>query len=87
MRFPWAEVASISGVMANRQLEARNFWVEVEHESGGKYKFPGAPAKLSRSPWQVGSRAPKVGEHNKEVYHELGLSESEIDVLVKDGVI
>jgi crotonobetainyl-CoA:carnitine CoA-transferase CaiB-like acyl-CoA transferase len=50
MRFPWAEVSSISGLMASPQLKARNFWVEVEHpKTGKKYKFPGVP-------WQVGTR-------------------------------
>jgi benzylsuccinate CoA-transferase BbsE subunit len=51
MHFPWAEVTSISGLVASPQLKARDFWVEVEHpESGKKYKFPGAPCKLSRVP-------------------------------------
>jgi len=50
MHFPWAEVSSISGLLSSPQLEARNFWVEVEHpQSGKKYKFPG-------SPWRVVSR-------------------------------
>jgi crotonobetainyl-CoA:carnitine CoA-transferase CaiB-like acyl-CoA transferase len=53
MRFPWAEVSPISGLMASPQLEARNFWVEVEHpQTGRKYKFPGAPV----------SRVPKAKE-------------------------
>ena len=89
MRFPWAEVASIPGLVNSPQLKERGFWVEVEHpESGKRYRFPGAPAKLSHSPWQVGSRVPKLGEHNIGIYHgELGLSESEIEGLVKQGVI
>jgi len=50
MRFPWAEVCSISGLLSSPQLKARNFWVEVEHpQTGKKYKFPGAP-------WQVRTR-------------------------------
>jgi len=41
MRFPWAEVSSISGLVKSPQLEARNFWVEVEHpQTGKKYKLP-----------------------------------------------
>jgi len=89
MHFPWAEVTSIPRLLDSPQLKGRNFWVEVEHpETGRKYKFPGAPCKLSRSPWQVGSRVPNVGEHNMDIYHgELGLSEEEIEVLVKEGVI
>jgi benzylsuccinate CoA-transferase BbsE subunit len=57
MRFPWAEVSSISGLMASPQLAARDFWIEIEHpQTGKKYKFPGAPVKMNRSPWQVGKR-------------------------------
>jgi crotonobetainyl-CoA:carnitine CoA-transferase CaiB-like acyl-CoA transferase len=89
MHFPWAEVTSISGLVASPQLEERDLWVEVQHpESGKRYKFPGAPCKLSHSPWRVGSRVPKVGEHNLEIYHgELGLSEEDIEALIKEGIV
>ena len=74
MHFPWAEVTSIPGLMDSPQLKERGFFVEVEHpQSGEKYKFPGAPGKLSRSPWRVGSHVPAVGEHNKDIYQELEL--------------
>jgi benzylsuccinate CoA-transferase BbsE subunit len=44
MRFPWAEVCSISGLLNSPQLKARNFWVEIEHpQTGKKYKFPRMP--------------------------------------------
>ena len=88
MRFPWAEVASIPGLLASPQLKERGFWVEVEDpDKRKKYRFPGAPCILSRSPWEVGNRAPKVGEHNKDVYRELGLSEKEVEASIKEGVI
>ncbi len=45
MRFPWAEVASVSDLLANPQLKARNFWVDVELQ-GKKYKLPGSGAKM-----------------------------------------
>ncbi len=87
MRFPWAEVASIPKLLASPQLKERDFWVEVEHPESGKRYFPGAPCSLSRSPWRVGSKAPRLGEHNKIVYQALGLSEKDIKTLIKDGVI
>ena len=89
LHFPWAEVTSIPGLVNSPHLWERDFWVEVEHpESGKRYKFPGAPCKLSRSPWRVGSKVPKPGEHNIEVYkRELGLTEEEIEALIKQGVI
>ncbi len=88
MRFPWAEVASIPGLLASPQLEERGFWVEVEDfDKSKKYRFPGAPCILSRSPWEVGNKAPRAGEHNKEIYRELGLSGKEVEALIKGGVI
>jgi benzylsuccinate CoA-transferase BbsE subunit len=45
MRFPWAEVASVSDLLASPQLKARNFWLDVEHQ-GKKYKLPGSGAKM-----------------------------------------
>ncbi|MFC2005378.1 CaiB/BaiF CoA transferase family protein [Chloroflexota bacterium] len=89
MRFPWAEVSSISRLMDSPQLKERGFFVELEHsESGKKYKLPGAPCKLSHSPWQVGTHVPIPGEHNMEVYHgELGLSDKNIEALIKEGII
>ncbi|MFC1992348.1 CaiB/BaiF CoA transferase family protein [Chloroflexota bacterium] len=76
MRFPWAKVTSIPELIDSPQLREQDFWAEVEHpETGRKYNFPGAPCKLSRSPWQVGSQVPSHGQDNKEIYEgELGLS-------------
>jgi len=88
MGFPWAEVTSIPRLVSSPQLAERGFWVEVEHpESGNRYKFAGAPCKLSRSPWRVGSHVPAVGEHNKGIYRELGLSDNEVEALLRKGVI
>jgi crotonobetainyl-CoA:carnitine CoA-transferase CaiB-like acyl-CoA transferase len=89
MHFPWAGVTIIPGLMSSPQLIERSLFVEVEHpESGKRYKHPGVPCQLSRSPWRVGSRVPGIGEHNTEIYHrELGLSTAEIGTLAKDGVI
>ncbi|MFC2065970.1 CaiB/BaiF CoA transferase family protein [Chloroflexota bacterium] len=89
MRFPWAEVTSISGLVDSPQMAERNFFVEVGCPGyDKKYKCPGVPCKLTGSPWQTGNRVPGVGEHNMDVYHrEMGLSEPEIEALAKDGII
>jgi benzylsuccinate CoA-transferase BbsE subunit len=52
MRFPWAGVASIPQLLASPQLEARGFWVDVEH-SGRKYKLPGTPFRLGSGAVQL----------------------------------
>lgn len=89
MRFPWAEVTTIPGLMDSPQLKERGFFVELEQpESGKKYQYPGAPCRLSRSPWRTGTQAPSPGEHNIQVFHgELGLSQPALETLLKEGVI
>ena len=57
-------------------------------ETGEKCKFPGAPCRLSRSPWIVGRRVPSLGQDNEEIYkEELELSEDEMGALIEKGVI
>ena len=70
------------------QLNARGYFVEVEHpELGRKFLYPGAPCILSATPWRLYRRPPLLGEHNKEVLGgELGLSVEAIRVLRADGV-
>lgn len=49
----------------DRHTIERGFPVEVEHpELGASFRYPGAPFKLSASPWSISRRPPLVGEHN-----------------------
>jgi benzylsuccinate CoA-transferase BbsE subunit len=43
-------VNDLAGLLADRQLAAREFFVEVEDEALGQVVFPGAPYRLSHSP-------------------------------------
>jgi len=71
------------------QLEARGFFVQVEHpELGATFTYPGAPYVMPESPWRLSRRAPLIGEHNREVYREwLSLGDEEIDRLSGAEVI
>ena len=82
-------VCNSKDIFENDQLKYRDFWTEIKHpELDGSITYPGAFAKLSRTPIEIKSRAPLIGEHNNEVYqNELGLSLSEISALQQHGVI
>jgi hypothetical protein len=55
-------------------FRARGFPVEVRHEDLDRtVTYPGAPFRLSATPWRIARRPPHVGEHNEEI---LGSSSS-----------
>jgi benzylsuccinate CoA-transferase BbsE subunit len=42
----------------------RGFPVQVEHaELGRSFTYPGAPYRMSATPWELRHRAPHLGEH------------------------
>jgi crotonobetainyl-CoA:carnitine CoA-transferase CaiB-like acyl-CoA transferase len=74
------------------QLKARAYYVDLPQSEIGTWPVEGFPAKLSRSPAEVGGMtgraAPRLGEDNAFVYGELvGLSAAEMSALAEDGVI
>src|SRR5262249_44386601 len=55
----------------DEQLAARGFFVPVAHpELGTTVLYPGAPYRLSASPWAIYRPPPRVGEHTAEVLAE-----------------
>lgn len=82
-------VSNIKDLLESPQLEAREYWVQVEHpELEASITYPGAFVKLSQCPWRIWRRAPLIGEHNQEVYvKELGLPQQELSILKHANVI
>jgi len=78
-----------SDVFENVQLKAREYWEELVHpEFGVTMKYPGYFFLSDETENRVHRRAPRVGEHNDEVYRvELGLSSAEIADLKASRVI
>jgi crotonobetainyl-CoA:carnitine CoA-transferase CaiB-like acyl-CoA transferase len=68
-------------------LAARDFW-QPSGSLDEDYRYPGPFAKFSATPLQYKRRAPRLGEHNVEVYRdELGLTEDDLRLLAARGVI
>lgn len=65
---PLAPVNAPGDILRSPQLEHRKYFVEVPHpEADRPLCMPGAPYRLTRTPWRISRRAPMVGEHNAEV--------------------
>jgi len=84
-----APVATVADIMKSPQLEARDYWQNVEHpEIGETVSYPGSPVKMSEASWQIRRRAPLIGEHNEEIYvKELGFSKDDLTLLKCRGII
>ncbi len=71
-RLPYAAVLAPETLPDNPQLQARGFFVSVEHdELEATLTYPGAPYVFSQTPWQIRRRPPLLGEHTAEVLRAL----------------
>ena len=86
---PWGPAATPAELLENPQLRTREFLMEVEHpEFGTTFTYPGAPYRLSDSLWMLKATAPRIGQHNSEVYRgQLGISMEELEALTAAGTV
>ena len=75
-------------VFNHPQLLARGFFKEITiGKQTDNLKIPGPFITATGSPLSPFKRAPTIGEHNLEVYGEIGLTAPDIDRLVKESII
>ncbi len=71
-------VADVKDLLDSGQLNARDFFQNIEHPHVGTATYPGEPIRVSGHAWRH-ERAPLLGEHNGEILGgRLGLSKAEI---------
>ncbi|MDP2917559.1 MAG: CoA transferase [Dehalococcoidia bacterium] len=80
-----APVSTAKDVAEDPHLDARGFFEEVSHPVIGTAKYPGVPWRLPKG--HMTRPAPLIGEHNREVYQALGLSNEDLIILKGAGVI
>jgi crotonobetainyl-CoA:carnitine CoA-transferase CaiB-like acyl-CoA transferase len=68
---PAAPVNNVAEMVADRQVQAREMFVEREHALYGPVRITGTPLKLSATPGRVERLAPLPGEHNAEIFSGL----------------
>ncbi|MGH7781663.1 MAG: CaiB/BaiF CoA transferase family protein [Candidatus Binataceae bacterium] len=85
---PCFPVHTPSEVAENAQYAARGFFADHEPSGGKKVRMPGAPCRMSATPWRIKRGAPRLGEHNRKIFVErLGLSVTDLESLTSDRVI
>ncbi|HEV3112342.1 MAG TPA: CoA transferase [Candidatus Binataceae bacterium] len=85
---PCFPLYNVGEVAENRQYRARDFFQQCEHPIAGRFKMPGPPYLMSRTPARVRRPAPCLGEHNVTIFCDrLGISRDELGALQTQGVI
>lgn len=85
---PIAPVKTVDEEVNDAHLRERGFIVELDRQEVGTLRYPGAPFKLSETPWEMSRSAPLLGEHNETVYRGfLGYSREDLVRLRNEGAI
>ena len=83
-----APLASTKDLVESRQLQDREFFIDVAHPRLQQtFSYPGPFANFSATPLVKRQPAPQVGEHTAAILGELGVSTHEFDVLRADGIV
>ena len=80
-------VYTTEDILADPHYKERGFWVDIDHPLAGTFKYPGAPFKMSETPWQIQRPAPLLGQHNDEVLGNHGYGKEDLVKLKQRGVI
>jgi len=85
---PLGAVRTAHQVLEDKQMAARQFFVDIERENTGKLTFPGVPYRFSEIQKEAPSPAPLLGQHNEEIFcGRLGYSKRDLNRLKEAGVI
>jgi len=83
----FSPVNSLSDVLESDQSMANELTLELEHPTAGRLRQVAPPIKMSATPGAAMRPPPLLGQHTRELLHEIGLSDEEVDRLSRDGVI
>ena len=68
-------------------LDSRGFFVNVDHPIVGENRYPGLGPVISDQEFKIEKPAPLLGQHNWEIFKELGFKRKELTLLRSNGII
>ena len=85
---PLGAVRNAAQVLEDKQMKAREFFVDIDRAKTGKQTFPGVPYRFSEIQREAPVAAPLLGQHNEEIYcKRMGYTRIDLDKLKEAGVI
>jgi len=97
-KIEWAEILQNEGlictplstpddVCTDEHWRYRNFFVEVDHPIAGTFRYPRGAIRVDPEWWKIKFPAPLLGQHNSDVYGELGYSADDMVTFKAQGII
>jgi crotonobetainyl-CoA:carnitine CoA-transferase CaiB-like acyl-CoA transferase len=81
-------VNTVEDVLESAQLQHRKYFVELDHPTLGRSKYPTVPYQFSGTPARLDSHAPSLGQHTEQVLGAVaGIEPRSVDSLRESGVI
>jgi crotonobetainyl-CoA:carnitine CoA-transferase CaiB-like acyl-CoA transferase len=80
-------IYNIADIMQDPQYQALDSIITVDDSELGPIKMQNVLFRLSETPGEVKWSGPQLGEHNEEVYGELGIDEERLEELAEKGVV
>jgi len=84
---PSGKIYTAKDIAEDPHYHARGVIETVQAANGLKVQVPGIIPKLSQNPGSIRYRAPTLGEHTDQVLKSAGLTEEQITILKKSGVL
>jgi len=76
---PAGEVKKLDAVYASAQVRQQNLVWTADHTTLGPIELPGSPLRYSRNTVSLRRPPPTLGQHSREVRHEMGAEDSSRD--------
>ena len=80
-------VADIAQLMDHPYINDRAIIVDVPDDDMGRVPMHNVIPRLSGTPAALRSPAPELGQHNQEIFAEIGLEQDDLDRLGDEGIL
>lgn len=83
---PAVPLKTLKELLSDAHLEQAGFFVTKETKEG-RLRFPGIPARFSKTPGEIHDTGPLLGEHSVQILQEAGFTEAEIESYLGSGEV
>ena len=86
-KVPMMVVNTLDSLLEDPHLVETGFWQEAEHPTEGLIRMSKPPMNFSKTPAQIRSLAPRLGEHSVEVLIEAGMDKEVVNSMLEAGTL